>query len=367
MRSYRVSASKVHLLQYCQAFAQPEMVWEERTTDLGDRGTRLHKLLADYARGLVPTKVDEDIAAAFAHARKWLDELKATVGEGRLLIEASFAWDPDADAAEHIGYDRDYSKANGRVTGTADLVLVVTVDGKAIAAMVWDWKSGTGWGAGPQLRQLAVMVARTFDVEQVTVAALELTDDGVTEVVREDLDSFGLSAAAGEVADLLSQVDGAEPTPGAHCGELYCPARLTCPASQAAAAELVDDIPADALATTGQFKLTDPITTPEHAAWAVDVIRLVNAKLESIKDTIKKLVPAEGWPLADGRILKEGSCKSSGFSKEKAIELCKELGATDEQLGGLYYQYEKSTGLRVSGGASKPRTKRSPKLKEKAA
>lgn len=361
----RVTASKVHLLQYCQAFAREDMPWDDRKTDLAERGDRLHAVAARYPSTGVREEVAEDIREEYARVCEWLDSINAVAlfREGRLLLEVSYAWDVATDTAECIGSHRDYSKANGRLSGTADLVWLTTIDGKPIAATIWDWKAGTGHDAGPQLRSLALMVARTYGIEQVTVAALEVTAERVLEVAREELDAFGLSAAAGEIDALLSGIETSAPVPGAHCGELYCPARLTCPVGQVAVAEVIEAIPSDKLAARQAFRLSDPIETPEHAAWAVEVIRLVNAKLDAIKEDIKSKVPAEGWRCADGRVLKETFHNASSFSKDKALALCKELGATDEQIALTYFSYEKSNGLRVSGGAAKPRTKRTKKAK----
>ena len=91
-----------------------------------------------------------------------------------------------------------------------------------------------------------------------------------------------------------------EPKPGLHCGELYCPARLTCPLGNTAMAEVVDGVPADSLVRRREYRITDPITTPEHAAWALDVCRLVGAKLDAIGDSIKAMVPPGGLTLEDG-------------------------------------------------------------------
>jgi hypothetical protein len=353
----RVTASKVGLLAYCLAFAREEYEWAPVSSGRAERGTRFHKATADYVDTRERVEVDEDIREEYAHACDWVDSLQIPTG-GVLIVERAYAWDPVSDTAECIGRDRDYTRANGRLCGTADLVLLVTVDATPIAAMVWDWKTGDGSGAGPQLRTLGLMVARTYRVPQVTVAALEARRAGVFEVAREDLDAFTLDAIAGELAEQTSRIATAEPTPGSHCGELYCPARLSCPLGNAATAQVVDVIPADALVRRPEFRLTDPITTPEHAAWAVDVIRLVNAKLDAIKDDIKSKVPSEGWRLEDGRTLREGKCQKAAFDKHKALALCKQLGATEAQLASLNYTFESSTGLRVVGEGTKPRTKR---------
>lgn len=358
----RVTASKVGLLAYCQAFARPEYEWDTRSSESAERGTRFHKAIATWILaeppangGLHPYPLEDDIQEEYERAVEWVQSLG--VDPEVLQVEIALAWDPATDTAERLPSkgDRDYSAGKGRLCGTADLVLVTVVDGKPIAATVWDWKTGDGSGAGPQLRALGLMVARALGVEQVTVAALEARKSGVTEVAREELDGFALAMVAGELADQLASIAAAQPVPGAHCGELYCPARLSCPLGKEATVQV---IPADALVPAKRFSLADPITTPEHAAWAVDVIRLVNARLEAIKDDIKARVPADGWRLEDGRVLREGHCETPAFDKHKALALIKQLGATPEQIASLHYTFEKSTGLRVTGGAAKPRTKR---------
>lgn len=354
----RATASKVGLLAYCQAWARPDAVWVDRPGPAAERGTRFHRAIALYAAtvGGMPLTVEDDIAQEFERAKAWFDGLGVGRGSANVRVETAYAWDPVTDTAEVLGTDRDYSKGGHRLCGTADLVILVVVDGRVIAAMVWDYKTGSGLDAGPQLRGLGLMVARAYSLDSVTVAALEVRKSGVTEVAREELDAFALASVAGELAEQIAAIATAEPAPGSHCGELYCPARLSCPLGTMAMAQV---IPADALTAPRQYKLTDPIKTPEHAAWALDVARLVAARCEAIKDEIKSLVPAEGWPLADGRVLREGQCETSAFDKHKALALCKQLGATDEQIASLTYTFQKSTGLRVTGGTAKPRTKRS--------
>jgi hypothetical protein len=192
-----------------------------------------------------------------------------------------------------------------------------------------------------------------------TVAALEVRKSGVTEVAREELDAVALAGVAGELAEQIAAIPTAEPAPGSHCGELYCPARLSCPLGTAATAEVVQVIPADALVRRGDYRITDPIRTADQAIWTVDVLRLMSSWIDAKKDEIKKLVPIDGWATEDGRTLKETRASVEAFDKHKAIALCKQLGATEEQVGSLFYTFEKSNGLRVSGGGAKPRTKRS--------
>ncbi len=350
----RVTASKVGLLSYCQWWARSEAKWDTRTSSAADRGTRFHAAIAKAVRtGERDTsELAEDIRQEYEHAFAWLDALPRGP---RIDEEVAFAWDPDSDTAEVLGViDRQY-KPTSRLCGTADLVVN---DAGAGEVWVFDWKTGSGEGAGPQLRVLGLMAARAYGVDTVRVAALEVSKSGVNEVAWETLDAFALAGIAGDLAEQLASIKDAEPKPGSHCGELYCPARLTCPLGNTAMAEVVDVVPADSLVRRREYRITDPITTPEHAAWALDVCRLVGAKLDAIKDSIKAMVPPEGLTLEDGSVLRETKATITAFDKHKALALCKQLGATPEQIAALNYTFEKSNGLRVSGGSAKPRTKR---------
>lgn len=355
----RVTASKVGLLSYCKAWAKDDAVWDERTAS-GDaeRGTRFHKAIAEYTQLRSRVEVAANIAVEYAAACDWVDDLNVS-SESNLLVEVAFGWDPATDTAAIIGKDRDYANGRGMLCGTADLVLVVRVNGVAIAAVVWDWKTGNSYESGPQLRTLGLMVARALGVEQVTCAALDVGPLGVRELCREDLDSFALASVAGELAEQLSEISGAQPNAGAHCGELFCNAKLSCPLVGTGVAELVDVIPADALVRGKGYRLTDPITTAEHAAWAVGVISLMSAKLDAIKASIKAQLPDGGWQLEDGRRLEERFSSVSSVSKEALEGLARKLGATDQDIEDLAVPYQRSQGLRVYGGSSKPRAKRS--------
>ncbi len=356
----RATASKVGLLSYCQWWARPEAKWDTSSSAAAERGTRFHKAIADYAVTRAVRTVDNDIAAEYTHAALWLDGLVG-LGSQDVFAEIAMAWDPALDTADVLDVvDRAY-KPQSRLCGTADLVLVVMANGKPTAVMVWDWKTGSGESAGPQLRALGLMAARAFGVEHATVAALEVRDSGVTEVAREELDAFSLAGIAGELAEMIAAIETAEPTPGSHCGELYCPARLHCPLGATAMAQVVDVIPAESLVRRDAYRITDPIRTAEQAIWTVDVLRLMGAWLDAKKDEIKKLVPDDGWRAEDGRVLKETTATIEAFDKHKALALIKQLGATDEQIGSLYYSFDKSNGLRVSGGKTKPRVTRAKK------
>lgn len=345
----RVTASKAGLLDECQYFARPEAEWSTTSSAAAERGTRFHRAIAHYVSVLPSIPLEDDIAAEYAAACAWVD----AYGRDCLEAEVAFAWDPVTDTAERLartlGRDRDYEAGRGRFCGTADLI---AVSRGTKAGYIADWKSGDGSNAGPQLRALALMLARAEGLESVTVEALEVDATGVRHVCRETLDSFALAAVAGELAAALAGVATAEPKPGPHCGDLYCPARATCPAIRE---RIADIIPAAEL-VRHKWGLT--IESGDHAAWLYNQAKAVEAAAKLVKEAVRAFVPDEGITLADGTTLREGHRDMSRFDKGKAMALARELGATEEQIESCTYSVTESAGLRITGGASKPRKRK---------
>ncbi len=72
----RVTASKVGLLQYCQAFARPEMEWDTRSSSAAERGKRFHKAIALYVESGERIEMNEDLREEYRHACDWVDALR---------------------------------------------------------------------------------------------------------------------------------------------------------------------------------------------------------------------------------------------------------------------------------------------------
>jgi len=325
----------------CQHWARPDAEWYDTTSAAADRGTRFHRAIALYVNGVegLPLAPDEDIAGLFASARAWVDHF----GREKLAAEVAFAWDPHTDTAERIpAVERDYQAAHGHLCGTADLVAVSRA---TRAGYIADWKTGDASNAGPQLRTLALMLARAEGLDMVTVEALQVDETGVTHLCTETLDAFALAAVSGDLAEAVSSVPTAEPVPGPHCGEHYCPARATCPA----VVERVerDIIPAASLV---RHRWGVRISSPDHAAWLYEQAKAVEAAARLVKDAVRAYVPEAGLVLEDGSVLKEGTRNMPRFQKDVAVALLRELGATEEQIAGLTRSVVESSGLRVQSG-----------------
>lgn len=345
MNTNEVTASKTGLLEHCQYWARPEAQWADKPGAGADRGTRGHAAIAVYVETGVVPELDEDIAQPFASARAWVDSF----GREQLRAEVAFAWDPATDTASILGQNigRDYSAGGGRLCGSADLV---AVNRGLKVGYIGDWSFGDGTKKGPQLRTLAVMLARAEGLASVTVEALEVSAEGVRQVCREDLDAFQLAAIAGERAEQRAAIATAEPVPGPHCADLYCPARATCPAGRAIVEQV---IPAGDLV---KHRWEIQIQSPEHAVWLYDRAKLVEAAAKAVKDAVKAYVPDEGLQLPDGSVLIESTRNMPRFSKDRAIGVMRELKATEQQIESCTSVVTEGAGLRLRA-APKARSK----------
>lgn len=336
----RATASKAGLLAECGWWARPEAEWATSTSAAAERGTAFHEAIADYVdTGVLLEAYPEEIAALMPAAAAWVDSF----GRTALQAEVAFAWHPvDDDAVRRLSRHRDYraDQARGYLCGTVDLVAISRATNVGYVA---DWKTGDASTAGPQLRALALMLARAEGLECVTVEALEVTAEGVTTRCTETLDAFALDAVAGEIAEALAAVSTAEPNPGRHCAEMYCPARATCPA----VVERIDDIiPAAALVRGHRWGLT--IASPDHAAWLYEQAKAVEAAAKDVREAVRAYLPEGGLVLSDGSTMREGTRTMTRRDHVRMEALARSLGATDEQVVACDRAVVESSGVRVT-------------------
>lgn len=296
---------------------------------------------------LTPQEI-ADIDAHYVTGLAWAEK-RRRVGT---RCEVAFAWSPSRDVARELARTkklRDYSDAKGdEVCGSTDLV-DWDMDN---TLLVEDVKTGYTPLAQyvPQIRTLALFAARANKVRKVRARLVKLYKDREPDILEMMLDGFALDAIAEDLKTRLEAAKTADPIPGAHCTEMFCKARLVCPAVQAAVTELV---PADQLVRMP--KLSHEFVSVDHDARMLDFLRLVEKWSKDFKDLIKKRTPKEGAELADGRILREGFHDETKWRQEDLIAKARELGVkaglTDEQidreLEACRYTFKKSEGLKV--------------------
>jgi hypothetical protein len=312
----------------------------------------------DPGNGDLTPSEGADADAYYAAALRWMKDRK------RLgwTCETAFAWSPSRDEARVLPKStelRDYSDAKGdEVCGSTDLTYFDS-DG---VLCVEDVKTGVTPLSQyvPQISNLGMVAARAYNVRRVRIRLVKLRKDEPHEEWTRELDGFSLDALAEELRERLAAVATSEPQPGPHCSDMWCPARLACPAVPAAIAELV---PADALAKRPRF--SHEFVSHDNDAALLDFLRLVEKASEDLRKVIRARTPKEGAVLGDGRILREGFHDETRWRQESLIAKARELGAraglsdedVDRELEDCRYSFAKSEGLKVTKPKALPKAK----------
>lgn len=207
-------------------------------------GTRFHKLaeaaiVAQQWVALDP--LDEGFEAPLRNMLEWMS---VTLPQGTMLVEQAYELWPlggyhpvpgqrephwrdsmSCRRLDKVGH-REYPAVEGRIYGTADLVVI---DGTM--AYVIDWKTGKKSDSHTsQLKTLALMVAEAENINHVKASAVYVNlKSGKVSENSVMLDQFDLHMHAGAIVSLskrLLQTNMPEPSPGKHC--FYCPS-VGCP------------------------------------------------------------------------------------------------------------------------------------------
>ena len=293
----RPTASRRQLLKHCQHWATPSAVWSETGSALATAGTEAHA-----AFEAIGSDRDHD---APEHARRKAEAALPVIRELRARgvqswTEIAFAWNPTTDTARVLGVGEGrevYAKAtDDEMTGTADLV-VQEGDGHLL---VVDYKSdvpGNEVDATAQLRTLALFAARALRSEHVETMTVLYSESDARRVLGDTLETMALDAEAEELYEELGNINET-PKPGPWCSGLYCPAIASCPATVDA---LAQTLPPEMLVR--QHRLSPVIASPEHAAWTLTALDLVDEATTKIRAYLRAYADANGGiSLADGTV-----------------------------------------------------------------
>lgn len=235
-----VTASKTGLLLACQYWAREDVERrDDPENDAMARGTRVHEAIDDYVTNGIVRELAEGERAMVRAALDWMmgSGVARAFDEGFGAAEMSFG--SDLCGGYRRSVQRKYDDDAAFLWGTADVVTFANGAGYTSPAQsILDWKTGPTSAAGalPQLMTLAVLAG----LESARLVSVELRDDGTyDEAIDVTVDAIDLEvhAEALRTAILAVELDP-EPTPGAHCTEEYCPARMTCPARTGAALQV---------------------------------------------------------------------------------------------------------------------------------
>lgn len=346
----RVTASKLALLAECQFFARPDQPWSDRDSDDAATGREVHRMIDEYMRGAqTPTSSDERAKVYFASARRWIDEHRR-VG---MRPEVAFAYEPSTELARELApktEHRDYSDVRDtEMAGTADVVSMGIDDEGAFVA-VDDWKVSIGpdvHDATAQLSGLALFAARAYGVNRARIRTLRVTESGVDDSAVLWLDEWSLVDVAGSIQSALARIESAEPAPGPHCTERWCPAIVSCPATVRDLATVETLVPVEALVRRRtDMPITVNFASPDHAADVKARVRAARKALDIIDAAIADYV-GEGITLSDGDQFAPTYRTVTRMNHARLEQLARDKGATDEDIALCCVASREGAGLKV--------------------
>lgn len=370
-----LTGSKCSLARNCLYWLRDDVERQaEETSEEAAIGTLGHAYGEEYARGRMTTAREAEIIAqvrpakrekfeaSLMHVRRWLDEHRRIFTRAEVPV----AWDPEASRGIELepwlkawGLLEDHrAYANGatwrRLRDEAllgELAIPATLDLVCFEegeVLVYDWC----WGRTDKRYQLALGALALRDIHQVDTAtgvALYVDGEGVREVTyrfaAEELD-----ALAEELLALRKAAPTSSPLPGTHCVHDYCPARTSCPVTQASAEMVVDpqapgeliEVPIGSELVPFERRLSTQITDRAFAEWVYPRLLLMRDFGERGLKALHEWIPKQAQPwlaTGPGKALAEISVKGrESFNQKHAIALLKSLGATDEQLAGCWLQ-----------------------------
>lgn len=222
--------------------------------------------------------------------------VQAMLREGdQLATECAFAYDVATDTARELGHrDRRYVGLSPyELPGTMDLL--IRAPGRAV---VVDYKSFAEVDAAERNTQLAtyaLMVARAYGLDEVTVAIVYLTNAHRPSIAT--LSALDLDAHAARLRRLhVDVLRSSAPVGGPHCR--YCPAFLSCPVQHALTLD-IDVIPARIEAAQA------PFADDTDAAEAFDLLQRIKVLSTRIQAALYARAAERPIPLGNGMILGE--------------------------------------------------------------
>jgi CRISPR/Cas system-associated exonuclease Cas4 (RecB family) len=211
----------------------------------------------------------------------------------RLATECAFAYDCATDTARELGHvDRRYGTlAPYELPGTMDLL--IRQEGRAVVVDYKSFAEVDPADRNTQIATYALMVARTYGLDEVTVAIIYLVGGRRPSIAT--LGPLDLDAHAARLRRLHVEVTRpSAPVSGPHCK--YCPAFLSCPVQHALVIDVGDALPLE-------IERRIPFDDDQAAAEAFDLLARIKTLSTRIQAALYARAAERPVPLANGMVL----------------------------------------------------------------
>ena len=329
-----ISASSLHRVTQCTASAV--LPGARSTGASAVRGTSIHAFMRRRLSGI---SHDEAIAHVDREHRATctgIDFGAIAADHTKIRSEVSYALNALTGEVRFLGLnmDRRYPDdiSHPWIPGTLDMEAVRS-DG---VPLVEDFKTGQPVdppAENPQILFAALCLRSTTSASDVEGRIRYVREDGKTWVDRHVFDVFELDAFALDLAEASRRVSDALITPASavvHAGPWckYCPAVTSCPQKVGLARTM--------LPTLQNIGERIHLMTPEQRGEAWVKAKEVESLLEQVISGLRDCARREPTPLPDGKVLTVTESSRTSFVQHDAVSLLRELGATQEQIDGLY-------------------------------
>ncbi len=335
------SGSRSSLLLLCQFWGKEGVVGPpEDPNEFSEYGTCTHTVGELQVQGREPDMCelqkkhrlnDYDRDQSYTDGKALANWVRENI-PGPYQTELAYAFNTDDFTARVLpssGGHRDYSsKLPSEYCGTMDLVSV-----QGAMAYVVDYKTGHTEAESyrEQLEFGALVVSLSNPgVRRVRCVVLKVSDGQCYplqwEIDTSDIDDIGM-----QIQLAFRQIPNAEPQPGRHCWEKFCPLRGSCPATVEPVMSLVKaSYPEELGEVTPADVTTDvAITSLPQALRVYALYRRMSNMLDVVKKGLERYADQTGGiPTAPGKIwgADEGSREYLKLTADAEAYLKRELG-----------------------------------------
>jgi hypothetical protein len=226
--------------------------------------------------------------------------------------EVTYAYDPQTRTARVLGenLERKYIEAGllpHEIPGTADAVWTEADEDLARRndlVAVHDWKLVFGKGAhvpppetNAQLHTLALCAMLASGAKRARVQLRIIDEHGESFLRFAEISMFQATMTTQRVLKAVAGANAAEPTPGKHCVDHYCPMLASCPAIQSSIVEAYKISPQGTAAKMPIVIDPKKIANDAHAAYLVTVSAQVEAVAKMVREACKQYVRNKGEPI----------------------------------------------------------------------
>lgn len=310
------------------------------SSEFAERGTCIHEFGDAVARGILTR--DEALKLV---PEEWL---KTCLGldtdalyhdlDG-LRTEVAYAIDTESETVrclgDHLGRSYPPRKPT-EAAGTLDVAGRRRSNGRHV---VRDVKTGfaevepaaTNW----QTRAFAYCLQLETGEPLVDGEIAYVREDGTVDIDRAEFDADNLASVPSELAAIRRRIvtaverfeaSGAVDVHPSDAACKYCPARVVCPAHVALVRSFVADL--------GSLGDAFEVMTPEQLSHAWLTFERLRPVYEAVEKSLKGIARHQGIDLSDGRQVRAIEVHKQRFSKDAALDLLRQLGATEQQIAG---------------------------------